>query len=587
MSVSESLNLALRRSDWPRAKKLLQHISKRAPKDPQVWFLLGAVNGALGDLPGVVKATRKSLELKPDNPEALFNLANALHELGRQADALRPLQRLLVLQPRQANALVLMGNIQDELGEPLAAISNFQTAIDVDPDLVEAHANLAKVLASQGDTVKAAQSYLAALSRRPDDDAVLYALVLLWARDGDVDAIHRLLEHVKLPPDSVGEAVMRSVLMDKQGETQQAWQVLLPFIDASHPSLAVSLQFASVCHHGNDCARAASRLRGELARAHLPRDRAMHIEHALARVLDVLAEYPEAFAHVSRFNAMKYAALPETARYRPKAFERFIDGLIRVFPAGEVRSAQPVAAMPVFIVGMPRSGTSLVEQMLAMHPAVFAGGERMDIPALVAGLSAGAGGEGGSGRYPEVVPAIAQTERTRAIRDYRESIDRLRGDAYWTTDKLPQNFLHLGLIAELLPEARIIHCLRSPLDTCVSIFMQGFNAEHSYAFQLPSLAHYYVQYERLMAHWRRCPQIRMHEVVYEEMVADPEANARAMAEFLGLPWDAAMLEFHRNKRLVNTASYDQVRRPIYTDSVGRWRRYGDAVKPLIGLLGAR
>ncbi|MCP5352413.1 MAG: tetratricopeptide repeat protein [Chromatiales bacterium] len=177
------MNLALGNGNWPRAKTLLTQLSRRAPKDPQVWFLLGAVNGALGDPNGVVKATRKSLELKPDQPEALFNLANALHELGRSGEAMNPLRRLLAMQPGHARPRVLMGNAQDELGESMAAIASFSAAIETAPELVEAHANLAKVLAEQGEFPAARQAYANALRLRPDDDTVLYALVLPADRD--------------------------------------------------------------------------------------------------------------------------------------------------------------------------------------------------------------------------------------------------------------------------------------------------------------------------------------------------------------------------------------------------------------------
>jgi hypothetical protein len=230
---------------------------------------------------------------------------------------------------------------------------------------------------------------------------------------------------------------------------------------------------------------------------------------------------------------------------------------------------------PVFVVGMPRSGTSLAEQMLASHPAVFGAGElpfwsnvSAHLESSTAGGDAGAGGAiGGCGR------------------DYLRLLDDLSPGAMRVVDKMPSNFLSLGLIHAALPNARIIHMRRNPIDTCLSIYFQNFDVAHSYASDLEDLAHYYTEYLRLMKHWGSLlPKQALMDVPYEGLVDDPEAWSRGMIEFIGLPWDSSCLDFHRTDRAVVTRSRWQVRQAISKSSVQRWHHYERFVGPLLKLL---
>jgi Sulfotransferase family len=243
--------------------------------------------------------------------------------------------------------------------------------------------------------------------------------------------------------------------------------------------------------------------------------------------------------------------------------------------------------VPVFIVGMPRSGTTLTEQILAAHPEVFGAGE---LPALqrVVGLVPAMTGK--AAPWPECAARLGQGGVDTLAARYLSEVTRLAPGAARITDKMPQNFLSLGLVALLFPEARVIHCTRDPVDTCLSCYFQGFTQGHGYAFDLATLGAYYRHYRRLMDHWNAVldiPVIDMPvmEMRYEAMVADQEAESRRLVDFAGLDWDDACLRFFASDRLAHTASYDQVRRPVYKGSVGRWRRYAAHLGPLLAALG--
>ena len=266
--------------------------------------------------------------------------------------------------------------------------------------------------------------------------------------------------------------------------------------------------------------------------------------------------------------------------FRPEDFTAYVDRVIATFTpellAEKVEFGNP-SELPVFIVGMPRSGTSLVEQIAASHPDVYGAGELDDMRRIAVALSARLGT---SETYPEVVRRLDPIT-TRAIAE--EHLAQLRthsAAAARITDKLPINFHRLGLAAILFPRARLIHCMRDPLDTCVSCYFQEFAHGQPFAYDLGYLGRFYRDYERLMAHWHRVLPGKILDIPYEALIADQEGWSRKLIDFLGLPWDDRCLAFYKKERLVRTASFWQVRQPIYASSVGRWRHYAKHLRPL-------
>jgi len=239
--------------------------------------------------------------------------------------------------------------------------------------------------------------------------------------------------------------------------------------------------------------------------------------------------------------------------------------------------------MPIFIVGMPRSGTTLVEQILSSHPRVFGAGELGYMTSAEQLLQ---NRLGNSVSYPECVRLADSANIERLALDYVNKIRQDHSpDAEFVTDKMPDNFLRIGLIRILFPRAAIIHCRRNAMDTCNSIYFQIFVSEHPYAYDLQALGYYYLEYERIMAHWRTEPAINMLEIQYEDLVTEQETHSKRLLQHVGLPWDERCLAFHEHERAILTASNQQVRQPMYQGSIERWKRYSSGLQPLRAVLG--
>ncbi|HVH84742.1 MAG TPA: sulfotransferase, partial [Steroidobacteraceae bacterium] len=321
----------------------------------------------------------------------------------------------------------------------------------------------------------------------------------------------------------------------------------------------------------------------------LPRQARIGLSFALARLCDERGEYDKAFLHCKRANDMKAA----DQAFDHEGLARHVDALVATFDRGFFAARRGLGSpseRPVFVVGMPRSGTTLVEQILASHPEVRGAGELAASNAMVEGLARLPNATAAGKAYPEAAGLLDQEEAQALAERYLEAVGRDAregegGEPRRVTDKMTGNFMRLGLIALLLPRARVIHCQRDPFDTCLSCYFQNFLEPFPFTSELSRLGKYYREYERLMAHWRAVLPAPMLEVPYEALVADPEPWCRRMLEFCGLPWDERVLRFFATERAVQTASFWQVRQPIYLSSVGRWRHYRAHLGSLFDALG--
>ncbi len=314
-------------------------------------------------------------------------------------------------------------------------------------------------------------------------------------------------------------------------------------------------------------------LRVVLARKDLPgRDR-IDAGFALAAALDRAEDFDQAFAALAVANRLMRHHLAETGEaFDPVALRAYVDGRIAAFTQDRIERASAAGhptEQPVFIVGMPRSGTTLVERMLASHPAIIGIGEGPAIGELAGAL--------GQAEQPEAIRAVAER--------HVSWLRLMGGAAQRVVDKTPDNLFHLGAIACLFPRARIIVCRRDPRDICLSCHFQGFALPMPYTTDLGDCALRVQEADRMLVHWKDVLPLPMLEVDYKAVVADPEREGKRMLAFLGLPWDAARLGFHSDPGIVTSASVWQVRRPVYGGSSGRWRRYERHLGPLLAAFG--
>ncbi len=309
-----------------------------------------------------------------------------------------------------------------------------------------------------------------------------------------------------------------------------------------------------------------------------PEDRC-YLGFAAGKILDDLGDYDRAFSHYREGNAAK------EVRFDRKEHERRTDDLIRIFDREYFEAHSDfgiIDVVPIFVIGMPRSGTSLVEQTLASHPKIHGAGELYDVHAIARALPRHV--KGGQG-YPACMKAIDHAAAEGFALEYLKQTLRLAPKAKRIVDKHPLNFLNLGLIHLMFPKARVIHCRRDVLDTCLSCYFQNFTNGQEYSFDPEDLGFYYRHYRRLMTHWTKVLPEKPFDLNYEELVADHEPVARKLLAFVGLDWHDDCAAFHRTERTVQTASRWQVRQPIYRTSVRRWRNYERHIGPLIDALG--
>jgi tetratricopeptide (TPR) repeat protein len=529
-----------------------------------------------GHLDAAAGSLRRALELRPDFPEAQQNLGKTLLRLGRYEEALESCRKAVDLAPDSPQAHNSLGNVLARLGQLDEAMASFRRCITLQPEFAEAHANLANAIRSTGRLDEAVKEYRLALRIKPDfveAHAELATSQRLLRMTAEAEATCQ--QALRIAPGAAAVLVVLAELRSDVGRFREAESYFKRALSADPESVEALAGMARIRRMtGEDDAwlRAARRLE----QAGVSPQREMILRYAMGKYYDDVADFPTAFANYQRANLLAKRSAPKHDRAH---LERAVDWIIRCQDAAWVRErrmAAPQSRRPVFVVGMLRSGTSLAEQILASHPAVSGVGELTFWSTRLAALLPVA---------PDATSPPPDTEElARAGRDYLDHLQTLAAEAARVIDKLPTNFLAAGLISAALPGARIIHMQRDPIDTCLSIYFQHFEATNTYTHDLEDLAHYYRQYRRLMRHWRTTlPKDTLLEVPYEGLVAEPETWTRRVLEFVELPWDSRCLDFQRTQRPVVTASKWQVRQPITARSIGRWRHYAKFIDALIPL----
>jgi protein O-GlcNAc transferase len=537
---------------------------------------MGSVFQTQGNLDQAISCFQRVLEIRPDVPEAYNNLGNALQSQGKSKAAVLCFQKAIDLRPDYAEACNNLGSAFSMLYNFKGAAACFQRAIQLKPDYTEAHDNLGNAFQNQGLLEQAISSFQKAIERNPNYVKSYYNMgnvfMYLDRPDDALRCFHNALDIV--PTFSPAIAGKARVLIAK-GDFNAARQYLEPIIASRNNDPDIAMGYARLLAHSRNYREAAALLEDILSREPEGSGRISQLCFNLGEFYDKIGDYDLAFRHYDRANSMK------PLRFNAKQHEEYISRIISLYGA-EKKSSMPKAGndseLPVFIVGMPRSGTTLAEQILDSHPHVFGAGELPDIGKIAFELRLAP--EAKTER-PENLNAITRSTLDKFARSYLEKLRGRSAHSLRVTDKMPNNFFYLGLISQLFPRARIIHCIRDPRDVGLSVYFQNFLGSHDYAFDLKSIGAYYRQYKRIMRHWKEQFQIPLLEIRYEELVADQERVSREMVAYLGLEWDAACLNFHKSKRSVATSSSEQVREPVYTRSAGRWKNYEKYLKPLI------
>ena len=592
-----------------RAEALYRKVLQKAPDHADALLLLGLIALERGRHQRAIQLIRRALAIVPDFPAANANLGSALKAMGKRTEAVEAYNRAIALKPDYAVAHSNLAAVQIEQGAFAAGLASAERALVLSPKLVEAHLNRADALMRQRRFEEAETSLRRAIELMPGRAASHSRLGAVLAELGRFDeaiACHR--QAIALQPNdallhcALGSSLLqagnleksetsfrRAVSLDR--DLAQAWHWLGNTLlvrgrledalsccrraIAIDPDLADAYEALSYSGQSADEAQ-VKHLAALLADADRPLSDRIAAGFAAGGFLDNAGRHDEAFSRVAAANALHRHLLAEAGEcFDPDALAREVDGVIKrstpaLFSAAAGWGNR--SELPVFIVGMPRSGTSLVEQIAASHSHVFGGGERKDIFRIAEAVL----GQNRDRPIEEWGMDFARQLADQHIAD----LQRLAGRASRVTDKMPDNILHLAIIAVLFPAARIIFCRRDPRDNCLSCFFQRFGEGNAFAYDLADCARRLLEIERLAKHWRQVLPLATLTVDYEALIANPEAESRRLIEFLGLDWEPGCLDFHRTERPVFSASLWQVRQPVFNRSVGRWRHYRRHLQPL-------
>ncbi|WP_245473096.1 tetratricopeptide repeat-containing sulfotransferase family protein [Mesorhizobium sp. M7A.F.Ca.CA.002.05.1.1] len=523
---------------------------------------------------------RQVLARQPKHAAAAHFLGLLLHQTGRSEEGLDLIERSVSLQPTNPDFLNNFGTVMRDLGRPAAAIDFFRGAVDLGPDQLAARDNLGSSLKQVGQFEEAEEIYRGTVARNPFHVRARIGLAETLQEAGRLDeALAVFREALAIRPKDADLLHGLGVGLMEKGKLDEAVDLFRQAL-AINPAMATAWLMLTQVKRQKDRDSELGGMEAQHAKAPQDSLARMQLSFGLGKANDDLRDYGRAFDYFAEGNAIRRKGINyDQARTRAE-----FEAMKATFDAGFFEKHRPSSISddtPIFIVGMPRSGTTLVEQIIASHPQVYGAGE-LSILKKAVGKQFPATMPGG---FPWGVSDMGDADFAEAGQAYLDMLHARYPNMRHVTDKMPGNFLLVGFIHMMMPKARIIHCARDAAATCLSIYKVHFRGDsHRYGYDLGELADFHNLYTDIMKHWHTVLPGVVHDVRYEDFVADQEGQTRALIAHLGLPWDDAALSFHETDRPVRTASAAQVRQPMYQGSVDLWKRYGDRLKPLLDKL---
>ena len=630
--LMETAITALRQGHLDKARSYVEKVLTLNNRQSKVWHVLSSIEAQAGNLIASRQAIKAALEIHPNNVEYLVTHARICRAQDDVMSAVGCLKRALDLDPKNVDALVLIGRcykaqgllpvaidaiktavglcespeLLNELGVLWQVSGDHQTALvcikkalDLRPDYPAAYNNLGSIYLNTGEIDSAVAAFRMAVSQRHDYLLALNNLGLALKFQGNhLEALKVFDQALSLEPTDKELLCNRGSLLQSLGRLERAqndyeavleqqadyergvsgmaelheWRgqydsglEILRHVDETNTSPELVTVKARLLRRVGDVETGIRLLSAFSHRTDLSSQTATQILFTLGDLHDSAGNYEAAFQCYQRANEK------QVVKFDSEIHHTQILSLIESFSGATISHGSE--HKPVFIVGMPRSGTSLAEQILAAHPQVCAEGERSTMGEIVTELQQ-------EGLYPQDVSSLSEARVDELADRYFSQLG-----AQVATDKMPLNFLHLGLINLLFPEAKVIHCRRHPVDTALSCYFTNFvDPSLSFSNSLKKTVRYYRDYEALMTHWTQVLNLKTYELDYEALVTDADPVVRSLLRFLDLPWYDGCMEFHRLDRITKTASHAQVRQPIYQSSVGRYQNYAEFLGPLSELL---
>ena len=583
--------------------------------DADVHYNLGKVLTEQGKLEEAIQSYAKALEINPDLTAVYNNLGPVLQKQGRLEEAVQVYHRALEISPDDASTHNNLGNALKQQGRLERAIQAYHRATEINPDYVKAYNNLGLALQKQGELEEAVQAYHRALEISSNDANIYNNLGNVLQEQGKLELsiqayrfateinpnypqAYNNLGNIFRQQDRSEEAIQAyqqaigidagyaeahgnlGNLLRELGRLEPAIQAYRKVLSINPDTVATHYMLAKTKEHGSYdhevCAMEAL-----LENPSITNLEKVDLYFALGKAFEDLTMYERAF----NFFSIGNKTIRGTIEYDISQDEDFFKRLMNTFSKPFLDRHSGCGFdddTPIFILGMPRSGTSLVEQILSSHNKVYGAGELYDLQQAILTSNPKIAYH----RFPDHLDQLDWNEFAQFGINYVKRLREYSHHAYHITDKIPANFLYIGMIKLILPNARVIHCQRNPIDTCLSCFKNRFALGHRFSYNLQELGKYYQLYKQLMSHWNDVLPDYIFHFQYEDLIADQEKQTRLLLEYCGLEWEESCLLFHQTERLVRTMSSLQVRRPLYSDSVGLWRKYEGQLQPLISMLTA-
>ena len=556
-----------------KAAQIYRQLIQANSRDSDAHNLLGAVLVAKKQFKEAVKHLSKAVKLAPKYAGAHYNLGKCFVDMGEPKRALIPLQNALRFDKNMVDALFVLANCQVQMGMIEDAATNYEKVLAKVPEHVEALNNLGNAWQDMKQPEKSLPYHQRALELMPNYQLAMLSLAEAYKNlDRQQNAIELLLQANEIEQHS---DIFQSLGVNYQqmGDMANAKECYLKAISLNPDAGKAYRGYAEVYKIKTDEDFAVVK-QGE---AHFDNMQDMaHWCFAMGHGFDGTGDYCEAIKYYDQGNSLHR----KDYNYSVTEDEQLYKAIRKAYTFEEENQAQAIGQQGegvIFVLGMPRSGTTLVETIISSHTSVTGAGELSKLDGFTKKYRRGAK------KFHEQVPKLTEAELADLANDYVAYVQELADGKPYVTDKLPHNFLYIGLIRKLLPKAKIIHCKRHPVANCLSIYKAYFSAKgsHKYAYNQKELAQYHNLYEDLMQHWRNELPGQFYEIKYEDLTANQEQETRKLIEYCGLEWQDACLEFHKSKRKVKTASAYQVRQPMSNKSVALWKKYGEGLQPLI------
>ncbi len=555
-----------------QAERACRELLKTNPKSEIVLNVLGAALQKLGQLAEAVKSFEKAIQAKPDYAEAYYNYGTALQELAKPAEAVKSFEKAIQIKPDFAIAYDNLGSALQDLGQLKNAMKSYDRAIQIKPDFRNAYSHRGTALHELGQWEAAVKSYDSAIQIKPDYAEAYYNRGIALQSLGQLqEAMKSYEKAIRIKPDYVRAYSNLGNAHQDVGQLEEA-------LKSYSKAIQIKPDFAEAYHHvsmqrkfkpDDPQIEIMESLYADSDRSEIDHK---HLCFALANVYDDLGEYDKSFDRLAEGNRLRKREL----NYSIDDDRKLMTRIKGAFPAGnlalELAPDGDASIQPLFIVGMLRSGTSLVEQILACHSQVHGAGELDTMERLARSVLSTLSDQN----------KLSQDNIKRVHEGYLEKLTALKVPEKLITDKTPHNFLWIGFILSAFPEAKIIHLNRDPRAICWSIYKRYFSTKgHGYGYDLVDLAEYYKLYIDLMSFWRERFPNSIYDLCYEDLTESQEEETRKFLAFCDLDWEKQCLDFHQNTRVVQTPSAAQVRKKMYQGSSEAWKKYAGHLQPLV------